>query len=239
VYLGQHEEVGQTGHAEAERGDENDETHKVIATRRVLVLEGHDGGDQTTAAGAVDAESHEAGEDELTEEDEEEDHKVERGVRTERLVCRPEPAEVGERDEEDGVDQGQTERRAVRVVSAKEEAGTGQEVSQEQQGVEKPEVVEAFDHLLELHGDIHVYILIEAGLEWTEGRYWWPIVHSNVVRGILEFLFSTRQLCGFLLQLLLSPLEVCRGGGLLGGLLVGGGRSLLGRGHHRRAHSTT
>ena len=34
-------------------------------------------------------------------------------------------------------------------------------------------------------------------------------------------------------------LEVCRGGGLLGGLLVGGGRSLLGRGHHRRAHSTT
>jgi len=89
VYLSQHEKVGESGDAEAESGDEDDETDKVVAARRVLVLEGHDGGDQTTAAGAVDTESHEAGEDKLTKEDEEEDHKVERGVRTERLVCRP------------------------------------------------------------------------------------------------------------------------------------------------------
>ena len=46
--LSQHEKVGESGDAEAESGDEDDETDKVVAARRVLVLEGHDGGDQTT-----------------------------------------------------------------------------------------------------------------------------------------------------------------------------------------------
>ena len=46
--LGEHEEVGESGGAEAEGGDENDEPDEVVPAGGVLVLERHDRGDQAT-----------------------------------------------------------------------------------------------------------------------------------------------------------------------------------------------
>ena len=46
--LGEHEEVGESGGAEAKGGDENNEPDEVVPAGGVLVLERHDRGDQAT-----------------------------------------------------------------------------------------------------------------------------------------------------------------------------------------------
>lgn len=108
VHLGEHEEIGDCGDNESDCSEEDDEADKVLAAR-CRVLEDDDGDDHPTSACAVDSQSHEAGEEELAEEDEEECHKLNRGVRTECLIGGSKPAEVGQRDTHDAVDQGQAE----------------------------------------------------------------------------------------------------------------------------------
>ena len=47
-YLGEHEEVSDGGDDEPESGEEDDEPDEVVAACRVLGLEDHDWGDQST-----------------------------------------------------------------------------------------------------------------------------------------------------------------------------------------------
>ena len=94
----------------------------------------------------------------LAKENEEEQHEVEAGVVAEGLVGGSEPAEEGERDEEEAVDETQAEHRAF-VKAGEEEANAAEKIGDHEQGVEQPEVVQPLHHLLELHGDVHVDIL--------------------------------------------------------------------------------
>ena len=71
----------------------------------------------------------------------------------------------------------------------------------------QPEVVEPLDSLLELDRDVHVDVLIEAGLAGHEGRQRGPVVGPDIVRRGLELLLPPGQLGGLPLQLLLSPLQ--------------------------------
>lgn len=142
----------------------------------ILVLEGADGGDEAGAPRAGDAQGHNAREQELAEEDEEEEHEVEAGVVAEGLVGGAEPAEEGEGDEKESIDESETEHAAL-VLAREEEAEAAEEVEDHEQGVEEPEVVEPLDHLLELHGDVHVDVLVEAGLAGHEARHGRPVVH--------------------------------------------------------------
>jgi len=109
VDLGQHEEVGNGSDTESDSDTHDKEPDEVGATGGFLALEGGDGRDDTTATRARDTEGHDAGEDELAEEHEEKEHEVETRVVTEGLVGRPEPAEEGERDEDESVDESETE----------------------------------------------------------------------------------------------------------------------------------
>ena len=94
----------------------------------------------------------------LAKENEEEQHEVEAGVVAEGLVGRSEPAEEGEGDEEEAVDETQAEHRAF-VKAGEEEANAAEKIGDHEQGVEQPEVVQPLHHLLELHGDVHIDIL--------------------------------------------------------------------------------
>ena len=132
-----------------------------------------------------DAEGHYAREEELAEEDEEEEHEVEAGVIAEGLVGGPEPAEEGEGDEEEGVDEAEAEHGAL-VLAGEEKTDAAQEVENHKEGVDwggggvsrreegeqeegwreereggltQPEVVEPLDHLLELHRNVHIDVL--------------------------------------------------------------------------------
>ena len=71
----------------------------------------------------------------------------------------------------------------------------------------QPEIVESLDRLLELDRDIHVDVLVEAGLAGHEGGQRGPVVGAGIVRRGLELLLPPGQLCGLPFQLLLSPLQ--------------------------------
>ena len=73
-----------------------------------------------------DSKSHQDWETELTKEDQEEEHKVEAGVILECLVGGPEPAEEGQRDKENGPDQGQTNQTSIIQTSKQETQGSKQ-----------------------------------------------------------------------------------------------------------------
>ena len=94
----------------------------------------------------------------LAKENEEEQHEVEAGVVAEGLVGGSEPAEEGEGDEEEAVDETQAEHRAF-VKAGEEEANAAEKIGDHEEGVEQPEVVQPLHHLLELHGDVHIDIL--------------------------------------------------------------------------------
>jgi len=78
----------------------------------------------------------------------------------------------------------------------------------------EPEVVEPLDHLLELDRDVHVDVLVEAGLTGHEGGEGGPVVDPRIEGRVLQLLLPPSQLCGLLLQFLLSSLKI-RGGGCL------------------------
>lgn len=130
--LGQHEEVSNGGDTESNSNTHDKETDKDGATSGFLALEGGDGRNDTTATRSRDAESHDTREDELAEEHKEKEHKVETRVVAEGLVGRPEPAEEGERDEDEAVDQGETKLRAF-VLSREEVAQASEYVADHQQ----------------------------------------------------------------------------------------------------------
>ena len=71
----------------------------------------------------------------------------------------------------------------------------------------KPEIVKPLDSLLELHGDVHVDILVEAGLAGHEAGQGRPVVGPHVVGRGLELLLPPGQLCRLPLKLLLPPLQ--------------------------------
>jgi len=97
--------------------------------------------------------------------------------------------------------------------------------------VEQPEVVEPLDHLLELHRNVHIDVLIEAGLAGHEAGQGRPVVHPGVVGRVLELLLPPGQLGSLPLQLLLASLKVCIIDGLLCRGVVGGRSGVLGRRH--------
>ena len=71
----------------------------------------------------------------LAKEDKEEEHKVEAGVIAEGLVGGSEPAEKGEGDEEEAVDEAQPEHRAF-VKAREEETDSAKKISDHEQRVE-------------------------------------------------------------------------------------------------------
>ena len=81
-----------------------------------------------------DAEGHQDRVAELGEEDEEKHHEPHAGVGFEGFVGRAEPAEEGQRDEEDDVSQGQTEGASV-VQATEEIAESSEEIGEIQDGV--------------------------------------------------------------------------------------------------------
>merc|ERR1719284_1433647 len=89
--------------------------------------------------------------------------KLKPGVVAEGLVGGSEPAEEGEGDEEEAVDETQAEHRAF-VKAGEEETNAAKKIGDHEQGVEQPEVVQPLHHLLELHRDVHIDVLVEAGL---------------------------------------------------------------------------
>ena len=99
----------------------------------------------------------------LAKEDEEEEHEVEAGVIAEGLVGRSEPAEKWEGNEECPVDETEPEHGAL-VHAGEEEADAAKKICDHEQGVEQPEVVEPLHHLLELHRDVHVDVLVEKDI---------------------------------------------------------------------------
>merc|ERR1719462_414098 len=157
VDLGKHEEIGKGGNGKADSDAQNKEADKIGAAGCLLVCECADCCDNASTSGARNTKSHYAGENE------EEQHKVEAGVVAEGLVGGSEPAEEGERDEKEAVDETQAEHRAF-VKAGEEEANAAKKIGDHEEGVEQPEVVQPLHHLLELHGDVHVDILVEAGL---------------------------------------------------------------------------
>jgi len=104
VNLCEHEEVRQCRDTKSNGNAKDEETDEISATGGPLVREGTDSGYDATPTRAGNTEGHNHGEDELAEEYEEEEHKVETRVVAEGLVGGPEPAEERERDEEDAVD---------------------------------------------------------------------------------------------------------------------------------------
>jgi len=191
VDLCQHEEISKCGNTESKGDEENDEANEVVTASSSLTpsptSEGDDCSYQPTSTSPWNPESHDYREAELTEEDEEEDHEVEARVGSECLVCRSEPTEEGERDEEEAVDEGEAKHGAI-VQPSEEETSSSKQVCQHQQSVQKPQVVEALHHLLELHGDVHVDVLVEAGLAWQEARHGWPVVDPGIVGRVLQLL---------------------------------------------------
>jgi len=186
--LCQHEEISECGNTESNSDEEDDEANEVVTTGSSIspipTSEGDDSSDETTSTSPRNAKSHHYREAELTEEDEKKDHEVEARVGSERLVCRSEPTEEGQGDEEEGVDEGQAKHRAI-VQPSEEVTSSSKQISQQQYGMQKPQVVEALHHLLELHGDVHVDVLVKAGLTWQEARQRWPVVNPGIVgRGL-------------------------------------------------------
>jgi len=163
VDLGKHEEVGKGSNGKADSDAQNKEADKIGAASCLLVCECADCSDNASTSGARNTKGHYAGEHELAKENEEEQHEVEAGVVAEGLVGGSEPAEEGEGDEEEAVDETQAEHRAF-VKAGEEEANAAEKIGDHEEGVEQPEVVQPLHHLLELHGDVHIDILVEAGL---------------------------------------------------------------------------
>lgn len=131
VYLGQHKEVREGRSGEPESDEEVDEPDEVVSSVSSICSsatpEGYDCGDEATSTGVRDTKSHDDGETELAEENEEEDHEVEGRVVPECLVGRSEPTEEGERDEEEAVDESESEHGSI-VESSEQEAGTPEQV---------------------------------------------------------------------------------------------------------------
>ena len=84
---------------------------------------------------ARNTQGHDTAEEELTEEDEEEEHEVEAGVVAESLVGRPEPAEEGQGDEEEAIDEPEAEHGAL-VEPGEQEADAAEHVHHHQEGVD-------------------------------------------------------------------------------------------------------
>lgn len=75
----------------------------------------------------------------------------------------------------------------------------------------KPQVVGVPDYALKVERDVHVDVLVKAGLEGAGGGQWGPVVaasRSTCAPRLPQLLLHSRQGLRLALQLLLPPLDI-------------------------------
>lgn len=129
-----------------------------------------------------ETESLDESENAVEEKHEEENHEVERGVVSERLVHRSEPEEERAGREECELNTSQ-EELSDWSVSKDHVEQRGDDVDNKRKNVDEEHVVGESDCFLELHRDLDFNVLVEAWLDWDDCWKWRPVVGSCRVVG--------------------------------------------------------
>jgi len=166
VDLAQQEEIPDCRHCESTSYEEEKDSREDVTA--ALLVELGDGGDDAAASRAGDAEGHDDGVEELQEEHEEEHHEVEGGVGSEGFIGRSEPAKKRDGDGESSVQNRKSKNSSI-VASGEEHDDSSKQVCHHEACVKEPQIVETLYHLLELHRDVHIDVLVEAWLAGHEG----------------------------------------------------------------------
>jgi len=136
VHLDNDEQLHSCSNREAESDDEDDCSNEIISCTCLSLPKCNKSNDNTTATSVGDANSHENGETELTRESDEENDVVEEGIVAECIVCRSEPANIGEGDEENAVKDGKTKSSWL-LINTKDQSSS-KEIGHQNNNVKNP-----------------------------------------------------------------------------------------------------